>query len=410
MSSQGTIDILLNIESFRNIDLYYQGLYYIQFQIYQEINSKKTYGSPYDYQNKGDELLSFHSILPPQIVEPLSSYCTKVFMIKYSDEIVNVNETGIFRIETCLFSNPELNIEAELFFTDLGGDLSLESITKFINNAEACPKFAKVGSCSFKSSDWKFGVNQYCPIVFHDTYSCVIKTTVHTILLDYKFKIDNAEITDIARLSQCFFPLCGRTVSDDNINRAFKEYVFSLASCSNKARRVIKRVYKYISPTSQKNKIKHSIKPPLTFKSEEIISKSIPTRNKKKITKILMAEIKEVASMVYQIRFDLGNFLKYFSKDVCSYLEEKYHDKVRFLSMDHIYREIQIGELNIVSESNPFQSQTARAHRRSLYTIRKENLEIYNYRIFSPEKLAVMFEEINIKSGEVSNVKKYKIN
>ena len=74
-------------------------------------------------------------------------------MIKYSDEIVNVNETGIFRIETCLFSNPELNIEAELFFTDLGGDLSLESITKFINNAEACPKFAKVGSCSFKSSD-----------------------------------------------------------------------------------------------------------------------------------------------------------------------------------------------------------------------------------------------------------------
>ena len=219
-------------------------------------------------------------------------------------------------------------------------------------------------------------------------------------MLDYKFKIDNAEITDIARLSQCFFPLCGRTVSDDNINRAFKEYVFSLASCSNKARRVIKRVYKYISPTSQKNKIKHSIKPPLTFKSEEIISKSIPTRNKKKITKILMAEIKEVASMVYQIRFDLGNFLKYFSKDVCSYLEEKYHDKVRFLSMDHIYREIQIGELNIVSESNPFQSQTARAHRRSLYTIRKENLEIYNYRIFSPEKLAVMFEEINIKSGE----------
>ena len=99
MSIKGKIDILLNLESFRNIDLYYQGLYYIQFQIYQDINSEKLYCSPYDFQNPLDETLSMHYLIPPQIIEQLSSYCTKVFMIKYSEEIVTMNESCMFQIE-----------------------------------------------------------------------------------------------------------------------------------------------------------------------------------------------------------------------------------------------------------------------------------------------------------------------
>ena len=401
MTSKGIIDILINIDSFRNIDLFYQGLYYIQFQVYQEINSEKIYSCPYDFQSDSDPIISMHSLVPPQIVESLSSYCTKVFMIKYSEEIVQIHETGIFRLETSLHSCPELLIQAELFFTDLKGDLSPESISKFIKGSSSAQPFAKAGSCYFKATNWKYGVNQFCPIVFHDTYSSVVRITMHTMLLDYRFRVDKAEITDYSQIEQCFFPLCSREVPDDNVDRVFKEYVLGLASCSNKVRQVLKKVLRSSGPGVRGKRLKHSIKPPLTFAAENCVSRYINTRNKKKITRLFVAEIKEVASLVCQMRFELGNVLKAYCSEVTCYLEEKYHEKVRALCMEHIYREVQIGELNIVSESHPSQSRTARAHRKSMHSDKRDNLEIFNIRVLSPEKLAVMFEEINIKSGEL---------
>ena len=395
------IDILINIDSFRNIDLFYQGLYYIQFQVYQEISNQKVHSCPYDFQTSSDATVPMHSLSPPQILENFSSYCTKVFLIKYSDEIVQIRETGIFRLEASLYSHPDLLIEASLFFTDLNGDLSPESISTFLDGSSVAQGFAKAGSCYFKASNWKFGVNQYCPIVFHDTYSSVVRITLHTMLLDYKFRVDNTEITENSQISQCFFPLCSREVPEDCIDRVFKEYVLALASCSNKVRHVIKRVLKAGGSGVRGKKLKHSIKPPLTFAAENCVSKCLATRNKKKITKLFMAEIKEVASLVCQIRFELGNVLKNYCSEVTCYLEEKYHDRVRALCMEHIYREVQIGEVNVVAEANLTQAWTARAHRNSAHMARRDTLDAYNLRVFSPEKLAVIFEEIHIKSGEL---------
>jgi pimeloyl-ACP methyl ester carboxylesterase len=403
MSSKGIIDVLFNIESFRNIDLYYQGLYYLQFQVYQEQELKKTYACPYEFQNTKDGNFSLHNIIGPQILEQNNTYCTKVFMIKFSDEIVKIHETGIFRIESCLYSNPDLIVEVELYFTDLNGDLSVDSITKFADNNLKSSTFMKVGSCTLKCVDWKLGANQYCPVVFHDIYACVVNTTIHTVLLDYKFRINESEITDYSKLAQCFFPLCGRLVPDENIDRVFKEYICTLAGCHNRVRSMIKRILKSKPSEIQNKNLKHSLRPPLTFTGDEPISNSIQTRNKKKVTKIMIIEIKEVASIVYQMRFELTNILTDYSTEVVKHLEEKYHEKVKTLCMNHIYREIQIGELNIVADSNPFQSRTARAHRKSLYGAKKENLNVFDMRIFSPEKLAVMFEEINMKTGELND-------
>ena len=237
--------------------------------------------------------------------------------------------------------------------------------------------------------------------MFHDTYSCVLNITVHTILLDYKFRDDDSEIVDYSKLSQYFFPLYSRNVPDESIERVFKEYIQTLANGNNRLRRLIKRISKKNSSASYKRNLKHSLKPPLTFTAENTISEAIQTRNKKKLAKIIMLEIKEVASSVYQMRFELTNLLKNFSTELVRYLEEKYHEKVRSLCMEHFYREIQIGELNIVANLNPAQSKTARAHRKSLYSAKKEKLEIFNVKIFSPEKLAVLFEEISIKSGDL---------
>lgn len=401
MSIKGIFDILLNIDSFRNIDLFYQGLYYIQFTSYQETTNGKNHAVPYEVQTELESDLNMHSVIPPQINEESSSYCTKIFLIKYSEEVVKVKEAAIFRIETFLNTNPDLYLEAELFFTDLGGDLNPEGVAKFIKKPSNT-SFSKVGSCIFKSSNWKSGISQFCPIFFTDTYASVANITMHTILLDFKFRNDDGEITDYTLISQCLFPFCGRKVPDENIDRIFKDFVISLSSSHNNTCTVLNKVLKSSSKLKRKRK-KKEIKPPLTIEGSLPVSKCIRTRNKKKVTKILMNEIKEVASYVFQIRYDLGCFIKNYSTEVYLYLEEKYHDKIKNLSFEHIYREVQIGEISIVSDTNFSQYRTARAHRRSLHSSKREILEAYNQSIFAPEKLAVFFEEINIKSGQVSD-------
>lgn len=40
MSLKATIEFFLHLESFRNIDLFSQGLYFLKFKIYHEINNE----------------------------------------------------------------------------------------------------------------------------------------------------------------------------------------------------------------------------------------------------------------------------------------------------------------------------------------------------------------------------------
>ena len=39
MSLRSILEIVLHLENFRNIDLYYQGLYYLKFNVYLENNN-----------------------------------------------------------------------------------------------------------------------------------------------------------------------------------------------------------------------------------------------------------------------------------------------------------------------------------------------------------------------------------
>lgn len=40
-------EIALHLQSFRNIELWYQGVYFLKFTIYHEQNNKKIYAQPY---------------------------------------------------------------------------------------------------------------------------------------------------------------------------------------------------------------------------------------------------------------------------------------------------------------------------------------------------------------------------
>ena len=46
MSFRGQVDVLVHFESFRNVDLYHQGIYFLKSTLYHKREGKLTFGKP----------------------------------------------------------------------------------------------------------------------------------------------------------------------------------------------------------------------------------------------------------------------------------------------------------------------------------------------------------------------------
>lgn len=157
MPTKGVLEILIHTETFRNIDLYYQGLYFIQFSAYFKDESRIIQAIPYQIQQPEQTSLSrsLHNLSPAQIIDETNSYMTKIFLVRYSDENVKLGEIGSFRAEVDFDLSQEqipLIIEAELYFSDLEGNIDGDHIRGIINNPKLSPQFKKVGTTKYKIS------------------------------------------------------------------------------------------------------------------------------------------------------------------------------------------------------------------------------------------------------------------
>jgi hypothetical protein len=65
-----------------------------------------------------------HHLIPAQILDEESTFCTKSFLIRYCEEEVEINDIGHFRTEIDVspeYLNTEFFLEYELMFSDLQG-------------------------------------------------------------------------------------------------------------------------------------------------------------------------------------------------------------------------------------------------------------------------------------------------
>lgn len=150
MALRSVIEIVLHVESFRNIDLFYQGLYFLKFNIYMENNDqvyfffllnsffkKKIYVHPYcltesfktileTSQNKGSMKFGDNQFYKQAtIVDNTSSFLTKAFFIRFCEEEIDLNDFCHFRIEFEVkpkYENINLFMEVDLMFQDCLGN------------------------------------------------------------------------------------------------------------------------------------------------------------------------------------------------------------------------------------------------------------------------------------------------
>ena len=103
MSYRSCIEIVLQVESFRNVDILLQGHYLIQFQLYHVSSNKKIFATPYNLvpsaTHPQDPLLDLSGIAPAHIIETKSAFATRLFSIKYIEELVLMRHTCQLRAE-----------------------------------------------------------------------------------------------------------------------------------------------------------------------------------------------------------------------------------------------------------------------------------------------------------------------
>lgn len=175
------------------------------------------------------------------------------------------------------------------------------------------------------------------PIIYSELYSSVLNSTLHVVLLDYKFE------TDLQALEDILFPNSEARLRGKHIDKVYDTFVLLLATVYNEVKNLISKVIKHENCRSTSIKQRKRIKLPLLVKIKDgldfdktetgvrraLLSQCTSLRNKFGISELIINEIKEVASDLCQIRFDFEEILKNNSEIVFDILEVKYNNIMR---------------------------------------------------------------------------------
>lgn len=174
MSLLPVIEICVHLETFRNIDLYQQGLYRLRVAI----SSEESEGNAYDITLKLSPKAGDPHCLDPARLSVKSAE-SRAFLMRYCNEEVQLKESIYFQIK--LSKSLCIQLKFELLFNDLGGKVRPEDVVempvkdlnmKVISSFDAILEFP----LTFKS--------RFIPILFPGHIS-LVTCIVHYILSDY---------------------------------------------------------------------------------------------------------------------------------------------------------------------------------------------------------------------------------
>lgn len=196
MSLKGIIEIALHTESFRNVDLFHQGLYHLRFSVYSGPSLSKTSGHPYMIINsqvpkvKKSQKQDPHHIIPASKDENTQTISSSAFLIRYCEEEVELNEIACFRIELderMEMDKGDLKIEVELVFSELEGEVTVEKAYEMATSSQL--EFKSVAKSTLVAYNAYQGVHEYFPLVFNENYFSIVNLMVHVALLDFRYRV-----------------------------------------------------------------------------------------------------------------------------------------------------------------------------------------------------------------------------
>lgn len=197
MSYRAIVDLSLSVDSFRNVGMFQQGLYFLTYQIYYYKENKKIYANPYAnipfIYSSEDESKGFRNVEPSEILVDHPTFKTRSFCIRYKHEEIPMNEVCQFRAEIDTdkegrYIDTVFYIETNLHFLrfKFQNGATLKYVQKLM--VEQSDEIKIVSTQVFQLNGCVRGMTEYIPTTFKGVYFSVAHGILHTALIDYKWR------------------------------------------------------------------------------------------------------------------------------------------------------------------------------------------------------------------------------
>ena len=234
MSINKIKEFAIHYHSFRNIDLLNQGLYQIKTKVYykkDKINSKekekeKFYGIPYlnleskeieEFNKNEDPITKPHNVLNAHISNS-SFFLCKTFLIKYSDEEVEMNDFCYFKIES-ESNNKAFFIDFELYFSENISQISFKTKQKsnqFLSKIEY--KLVNTVTITIHEDNIFFN-DTFIPIMFQDSYSSILNINLNFLTTDFKLRKEELKVFSFSEAEFQDYKKTSEELSKDDENK-----------------------------------------------------------------------------------------------------------------------------------------------------------------------------------------------
>ena len=144
----------------------------------------------------GKPKVTNHRLIDPYIVEKTNSFYTKTFYIKYAEELVVMRDIVKFRTEIDIlpgYLDTEFFLKTELFYQPPPNN----EFQRHVSNAKEIQTMLHKNNEQFKMVQARLyqinkgltGVCSFLPISFDREYTCLAMSTIHSTLIDYRFRL-----------------------------------------------------------------------------------------------------------------------------------------------------------------------------------------------------------------------------
>ena len=349
MPLRGRLEIALQLNIFRNIDLFQQGLYQLRITLHHVVNDVKIYARPTDVYKATSLTPNSHLCLcPPHIIDELSAFCSRIILIRYSEEEIQLHDVAVFTTDFDLrsdFSTPPLVMEVELLFSDVTA-ASSASPSDELNPSKT---MRNVSTAEYRIFNPCHGHCEFIRLAFDDMHFASVTSTLHCMLLSCCFRemeIQEGDL-EVARKGSLRVVKTEREVSEEEIakmlfgeemvvgseetNQVYTRLILGFLNTLSEVNHLIKRL---LDSSSSRRLNPLEISLPQASEYSGLIATHIPTE----IVQSLLGYIQTVNSHSRAVFDILLLALQDHPWEIAYLLKESYKLRMKEISSDAIFR------------------------------------------------------------------------
>ena len=409
MALQAIVEVILHLDSFRNVDLTKQGLYQVRLCVAAgellQVDAVPGELVKLGFQSKAVDLM------PARIERETNAMCSSAVLIRYCDEEFKMNDACTFRIELALTVSSELTLEAQLLFTDLEGTLDFDASPVQLQTRASEMAFTQVNSTRLKVLNPCEGLHRYSQFVFPSPHTCVLSVTVHTSLLGYRYRGSSqlGELDLPKAIAKCLFPkedgdvkpYIGSEEIDQKYDQLMSNFVHSHSHLRQFLSTVLQKcVSQDLSSAFQATPESLQLpfyRSPQCHSVPEMFSEAVASHDPECIAAAVMSEIEVLSGHVVQMFLLVKNLLGTLPGPIVAVLRERYLGEVRERCGESVFRDLHVIHSCPLTADNALADRhrdQAFSHRQIRYFRTFPPMSIQDPQLFpAPEDCPLLFED-----------------